>query len=144
MVDTNPKWLSLLYKYDVDTLTAIGPLDKYDLLIDCVGNTELVRLFVEQAKSSSRALILSSGLALNQESLPSAVDEHKKVSSSVAFDRHKFWRDATRSVQSGIINLDDHTLAIEPLEAYEKVWASVERQEQFNVLLRASEELVAL
>lgn len=33
---TRPRWLSFLHKYAVDTLTGLGPLDKYDYLGDTV------------------------------------------------------------------------------------------------------------
>ena len=49
--------------------------------------------------------------------------------------------EAVQLVNSDSIRLEDHTVAVEPLEHYEKAWDSIRSGKQFNVLLSVSREL---
>ena len=51
---TRPRWLSFLHKYAVDTLTGLGPLDKYDYLVDTTGKPDVLARLVEGSRPSAK------------------------------------------------------------------------------------------
>ena len=136
VIDSNPRWLSLLYKYDINTLSELGALDKYDYLIESSSKPEALNHLM--AHSSPRAKLLVIGPPSNGASEPasgSLAGDNRVVRSWGAAQRDS-WDEAIRLVHTGKIDLDEHTAVVEPLEPYPKEWTSGAGDE-FNVLLQA-------
>ena len=62
VVDPQAKWLPFLAKYDVDTLTDLDSLDKYDYLI-ATGGEDLLNGSVKSAESATKILVIGASLA---------------------------------------------------------------------------------
>ena len=58
VVDRSLRWLGLLYKYDVDTLTELGEPGGYDYFIDTTGNGEMVPDLIDKSGQSAKLLLL--------------------------------------------------------------------------------------
>ena len=143
-VDRDNSRLGLLHKYDIDTLTELGSLDKYDYLVEASGNEQVIAQLIENSKPSAKVLLL--GLPYTQpiQAVFSTVTTYDKVIYGSVASHSKDWEAAIQMVHSGGINLDDHIAVVEPLESYQQVWADVEARQQFKVLLRISKDLEAL
>ncbi len=135
VVDENDRWLSLLDKYEVDTLQELGPLESYDYLVETQGDSEAI------AK-----LLSGSGPAANVIAMGARSDNEKKANNprlvcpaDSASKEHL--KEALRLVNSGAVGLEDHTASVEPLEAYENAWEGLRSGKRFNVLLSVSPEL---
>ena len=144
MIDSNPRRLSLLYKYEVDTLAELGSLDEYDYLIDTSGDPEVRQRILKTFRPMVKILLLdppctSPGQVDTAESTPLG-----EVISTRMGTQPQDWTQAIRLVQKGIVRLDDHAITVEPLQAYPDAWENLQSQESFNVLLRVSDELEAL
>lgn len=143
-VDSNRRWLSFLHKYDMDTFTELGPLDRYDYVVETTGKPGALAGLTENSKPSAQVLSLSHLGAVSGGDGSAAVPDAGKLvygpSSSSASD----WDQAIKLVAKGVIRLDDHTNAVEPLESYLKAWSSVADGDTFKVLLRVNKDLEAL
>ena len=118
VVDAEPRWMSLLHKYDVDTLAEAEDLERFDNVVNATGD-------------GSRA---------TARNAPSA-DGVGSVSDS---DQRESWKEAIQLVRQGVVRLDDHTDTVEPFEAYGRAWERVRAREHINVLLQVSKELEPL
>ena len=143
-VDRDPRRLNLLHKYDIDTLAGLGPLDKYDYIVEASGNEEVLPYLIEKSKPSANLLLLGLPYVRPVQVAFSSVTSYDKVICGSVASQPKDWEEAIRLVNNGVISLDDHTAVVEPLEAYQKAWAGVEAGEHFKLLLTVSKELEAL
>ena len=143
-VDRNPRWLRLLYKYDVDTLTEFGEPGGYDYLIDTTGSREMLPYLKDNSGPSVKVLLLGRSDDDSLLSYLNTESSHNNVFHSCLANRRDTWREAIGLVHRGVVRLEDHTASVEPLEAYRRAWSSLEDEKQFKVLLRVSEELEAL
>ena len=139
-VDDDPRRLLLLYKYDVDTLTKLGAIDKYDYLVAASEDAEVVRLVIKDSSPSSQILLLGPH---ESRILQTDTGEEKLIHIPAA-PCDADWAEAVRLVQSGTIRLDDHTATVEALENYQKAWEGLKTGNEFNVLLNVSKELAAI
>ena len=140
-VDTDPRRLELLGKYDVDTLSELGGLDRFDYLVEASGNEQVLPHLIEHSKPSARILLLGLPYTTPVLATFSTVTSYDKVIVGSVASRPADWKQAISLVHKGAINLEDHTAVVEPLDSYQKVWESLENREQFKVLLRVSKEL---
>ena len=144
VVDPESRWLSLLYKYDVDTLTELGDLSLYDYLIETRGSEEILPYLGENSKPSAKLLLLAPPPSALSNASNGPTTGSGNVVRTYGASHPRVWKEATRLVSAKAINLDDHTSVVEPLDAYDRVWKSLEAREQFKVLLSANRELEAL
>jgi threonine dehydrogenase-like Zn-dependent dehydrogenase len=135
VVDQNDRWLSLLDKYEVDTLRELGPLEGYDYLIETQGNPESVAKLISGCNPA--ASVISMGTRSDGEN--GAGNPNLVCPANSASREHL--NEALRLVNSGAVSLEDHTASVEPLEAYESAWEGLRSGKQFNVLLSVSPEL---
>jgi threonine dehydrogenase-like Zn-dependent dehydrogenase len=135
VVDQNDRWLSLLDKYEVDTLQELGPLDGYDYLIDTGGSPGSVDELLSGCAPTATVVALYVRVAIDDQS------RNSRVIYASASPAPKHRHEALRLVSSGLVSLNDHTASVEPLEAYEKAWEGLRSGKQFNVLLCVSREL---
>ena len=143
-VDRDLRRLNLLHKYDVDTLTELGDLDRYDYIVEASGNEDVLPHLIEKSKPSAKLLLLGLPYTRPVQAIFSTVTGYDKVIYGSVASQRNDWVEAIRLIHTGAIKLDDHTAVVEPLEAYKKAWASVEAREHFKVLLNVSKDLEAL
>ena len=143
-VDPDPRRLDLLHKYDIDTLAELGPLDKYDYLVEASGNEDVLPHLIESSKPSVKLLLLGLPYSRPIQAGFSTVTSYDKLIIGSVASRSRDWGEAIRIVHSGEVSLDDHTAVVEPLENYRKAWNNLETREHFKVLLTVSKELEAL
>ena len=143
-VDRDPRRLNLLYKYDIDTLTELGDLDKFDYIVEASGNETILPQLIEGSKPSAKLLLLGLPYTRPVETTFSSVTSSDKVIYGSIASHRNDWKEAIRLVQADGVRLDDHTAVIQPLEAYEKAWASLETRDHFKTLLKVSNELDGL
>ena len=129
-----------MHKYDLDTLTSLGDLTKYDYFVLTSGNEEMLPQVVAGSNACARILVLG----LPDQGTSKAAAPQEKVVSIPAATQGKVWKEAIRLVHTGAINLEDHTVEIESLEDYCKAWAGVETGERFKVLLSMGNGMEAL
>lgn len=143
-VDTDSRRLDLLHKYDINTLNALGPLDKYDYLVEASGNEQVLPRLIEGSRPSAKLLFL--GLPYTQPVLASfsTVTGYDKVIYGSVASQRQDWEEAIRLVHIGAVSLVDHTSVVEQLADYRKAWENVEARDQLKVLLLVSEELETL
>lgn len=141
VVDDNSRWVSLLYKYEMDTLADLGTLEKFDYLIEANGDPKVVAHLLDKSNSQTKLLLIGPPCTRRVEPPPGGAQPHNKLVWSSGAGRLEDWKEAIRLVQKEIINLDDHIAAVKTLEAYTKAWEEVKSGEQFKVLLKASEAL---
>ena len=144
VVDPDPRRLSLLHKYDVDTLNEAGDLERYDYVVDAAGDSNLATQLKEGSQVpeilSLSASVSRDNSRLNAGTIPGAGDP---ASDSNSHQRDS-WQEAISLVRKGAVRLDDHTDAVEPFEAYGKAWERARAREHINVLLQVSKELEPL
>jgi len=138
VVDQNDRWLSLLDKYEVDTLQELGPLEGYHYLIDTNGNPESI---AELLSGCGPTAIVSSLAAQGADG--NKIDNSGIVLAAKS-PTNAHVQEALRLVSSGLVRLEDHTASVEPLESYEKAWEGLRSGKQFNVLLSICRELEEL
>ena len=141
VVDPDESRLKLLQKYDIDTLTELGPLDRFTYLIEVSGNERSIPPLIEESAPSSKILLL--GLPYT-EAVPitfSTVTSYDKVIIGSVASRREDWDEAIKLIQKGQINLDDHTATVEPLSNYLEAWSATRTRQQLKVLLQVSEGL---
>lgn len=131
VVDHNDRWLSFLDKYEVDTLPTIDSVDEFDYLIDTDQDTNFVpRLLSRHAKST--ALISLKSLSTTSE---------VKQGCTAASPSKKYINEALGLINSGDINLEDHTASVSALDDYDRTWKTLENGNYFNVLLNSNRDL---
>lgn len=143
-VDPNSRWLSLLQKYDIDTLTELGPLGRYSYLVETTGSSDEVANLVENSSPSAKILSVGTGCVpaiLAADSLPKHAG--KLILSPTAV-LSADWGQAVKMISKGVIRLDDHAGTVKPLESYEKAWDGMASGHHFKFLLNVSEELGSL
>lgn len=141
-VDGHSRRLSLLHRYDVDTLIDPIALETYDYLIYAHQEADGLANIGKIAKPSSGLLVLG-----HPEPISTAVQESDVTSQTIykeAATQSKSWKEAIQLIRRGHLRLDEHTTAIMPLEKYNQAWTSVKNQQQFSLLLSGSESLEAL
>jgi 2-desacetyl-2-hydroxyethyl bacteriochlorophyllide A dehydrogenase len=135
VVDREQRRLQLLYKYGVNTRTEMETLTEFDYLIDATGDAAVIPHLIERSRSSAKILLLGlpyAGTVPVRFSTMPCYD--KELHGSIASERQD-WRKAIRLIQTGAVNLGDHTATIMPLESYERAWQAVRSYECFKVLL---------
>jgi len=137
VVDPDNGRLALLEKYDINTLTQLGVLDKFDYLIEASGDSEVLADLVDGSKPSAKVISLDVG-----SSKDSPTDG--KVVSLPPEGQPDDWRTAINWIKKRTVSLDDHIAAARPLEDYEKAWLDLESGKRFNVLLSVSKDLESL
>lgn len=143
-VDSNPRWLSLLNRYDVDTLAELGPLGEYDYVIDTSGTPHLQSHLLNDSKPGTVLLLVESPCASGGKIEPVDPTGNSKVISTPTGTVRQNWKEAFSLVQKGVIRLDDHAAVVESFQDYQKVWESLQSRKLFGELLRVSDELEAL
>ena len=144
VIDRDTRWLALLNKYDVDTLTEVGPLDKYDYVVETTGNQDVLQHLAEASPSSAKMLFLRLPCSETPRSLRDQVTSLSNATRSIGARHSRSWKDALGLIRAGAIGLEEHTALVEPLEAYRDAMASVGSQKVFSILLRVSEDLEAM
>ena len=132
VIDQNERWLSLLDKYEMDTLQEPDPLAGYDYLIETEGDDESLARLLAECGPTATVLVL--GPRDNQSNDPRLVYTAELPSQARLHQ-------ALGLVNSRVVSLEDHTASVEQLEAYETVWEDLQSGKQFNVLLSVSREL---
>ena len=135
VVDQNERWLSLLDKYEVDTLRELGPVEDYDYLIETLGNPESLDKLLSGCGPTAKVVALDA-----QTGEDTLADNPKLVHAGESPTKERL-KEALRLVNSGVVRLEDHTASVEPLEAYESAWEELRSGKRFNVLLSVSREL---
>jgi len=135
VVDRNDRRLSLLDKYEVDTLQELGPLEGYDYLIDTSRSPESIAKLLSGRSPTATVISLAAQAADDNQ-----VDSPELVYAAES-PAKKHVQEALRLVSSRMVSLEDHTASVEPLEAYKKAWEDLRSGKQFNVLLSVSREL---
>ncbi len=141
VVDQDERRLRLLHKYDVNTWQQLGPLEEFDCLVDATGDEEVIPQLIERSKRSAKILLL--GLPYGRPvsvSFGSVPCYDKEIYGSIASARRD-WEEAIALVRSHVVNLDDHTATVLPLESYEAAWKAVQERERFKVLLTCNASL---
>jgi len=141
VIDSNQRWLSLLHRYDIDTLTSIDDFGRYDLLVAADGSSEISSLVSQIAGSSPRVLIMGDYLPIDPSNGQGTASDYIRMSGTAP---SVHWKEAMLLVNKGIIKLEDHTVRVEPLENYRTVWDGFESNSPIKVLLLANKELAAL
>ena len=136
-VDGHEKFSALLHKYEIDTLSELGPLDQYDFLVDTSQDPGILDRLIEGSKPSAK--ILSFGPV---SSRPASHAGKLVYASGTASPED--WKQAVRLIQTGSLSLVDHISAIEPLEYYRRAAESMANSKHLKVLLSASRELESL
>ncbi len=140
-IDPDPRRLKLLEKYDVDTLTELGSLSRFDYLVEASGKEEVLPRLIEQSKPSAKLLLLGLPYTTPVRAAFSTVTSYDKVIFGSVASQSTDWKQAIHLVHTGAINLEDHTAVVEPLDSYQKAWESLENLEQLKLLLRVSKDL---
>jgi 2-desacetyl-2-hydroxyethyl bacteriochlorophyllide A dehydrogenase len=144
VIDHDAKRLALLQRYDVNTQETLDGLDAFDYLIDASGDEEVLARLIEQSKASAKILLL--GLPYDQRVpvlFASVPCYDKTIIGSIASQRRD-WQAAIELMRRQVIDLDDHTAHVLPLEAYESAWSAVRGHERFKVLLTCSSTLTGM
>ena len=144
VVDRQPKWLPLMAKYDVSTLSEMDSLDNYDYLIATESGQDTWARLAENPTPSTKILVLGSAYANDGSAGASANLSESNVIFSNGAVKRSSWEEAVRLVLSGRISLVDHTAVVEPLEDYREVWNGLENGEQFKSLLCVNRDLELL
>jgi threonine dehydrogenase-like Zn-dependent dehydrogenase/glycosyltransferase involved in cell wall biosynthesis len=142
-VDPNSRWLSLLHKYDVDTLNELDSLEDYDHLVEATGDPEVRAWLLAKSDASASLVLLDLPCRLSAGQGFEVLTGNRVVKETLA-GGHVSWGEAVHLVRHGIVRLDDHTASVRPLEAYQEAWASSARGEYLKVLLSTNKELEAL
>ena len=137
VVDPNHRWLSLLYKYDINTLSELGALDKYDYLIETTNDLENLSYLVANSNPSAKLLVIGPPSAGENDPASEMLAGDNRVVRSWGAAQRDSLDEAIRLVTTGKIDLDEHTAVVEPLERYPKEWPRYGTGDGFNVLLQA-------
>ena len=144
VVDQDEGRLRLLHKYDVNTWQDIESLAGFDYLIDTTENGECISRLIIDAKPSAKILLVRPACVDTIHQPPNAQlgynGDKQKIYSSGTGERRD-WEKAIRLVQDYAINLDDHTMNVLTLEAYQTAWQGVRKHETFKALLLCSSDL---
>lgn len=143
-VDPNPRWLSMLDKYDVDTLTEIGSLYSYDYFIETTGSCSVLTEIIENSSPSAKILCVCADSTPISVSRYSAIMNSNKIVNVNKLIEVSDWENAINMISKSVIRLDDHTTEVEPLESYEKAWDDLDSGNHFSFLLNLSKELESL
>jgi len=123
-IDSNAANLALLQKYDTDTLSTPGPLEKYEYLVDAGDDESGVQ--TSDSTSSGRVVALDTNSGTNGN------------------PRETDWTEAIQLVHRGAINLEEHAEDVVPLEDYQDIWVKSQSKDHFKSLIRVSDDLGAL
>ena len=143
VVGRESKWLHFLSKYEVDTLTELGSLEKYDYLV-ATGSEDMLNGLVRSVESNTKILVIGSPSSINGRTLASLELEQSETIFNDGAVKPESWDEASRLVLSGQISLDNHTAVVESLEDYRLAWEAVASGERFNSLLCISRDLELL
>jgi len=136
VVDDEARWLSVLHKYDINTLDHIDGLESFDYVVETTGEPEMAARIIEGASAKAKILFLTPS-----HDLPS--DDSRVVSgSSIASGPN--WEKAIFYIREGIIRLEEHTATVEVLENYQKALDRLDCKKSFTVLINPSKDLGAL
>ena len=144
VVDSHSPWLAHLFKYDVDTLSELGELGKFDYLIETSGDDSQPQKLIEGAGPDAKLLLLGSPYEQPTHRIIAEAKNGKNILAGRPEQQGPSWVEAIQSIESGAICLDEHTTMVEPIESYKKAWESVETAVNMRVLLSFNPDLEAL
>ena len=144
IVDSDPRLVSLIYRYEIDTLTELPDLEQYDVLVDTSTNQQAISQFIEQSRASATVLALGLPCDSPVEQRVVGPNGGPAVVRSWGPGNKDDWREAIGLMRAGTVRLDDHISEVLPLKAYREAWSSMAEREHIKVLLSASEELGTL
>ena len=141
VVDRDERWLRMLHKYDVNIWKDLESSDGFDYLIDTTGNGKYISQVIDEAKPSTKILLVGPPCTDPVHlSVSEPLGDGKEIYSS-GVGEPKDWEEAIRLIQTYAINLDDHTMNILTLESYETAWKGVQEHELFKALLLCNSAL---
>ena len=113
VVDPDPHRLRLLQKYDIDTLTELEGLGRYDYLVEASGCYDREPHLLDKSNPSAKFLFLGVPYSSPVQTLDNTVTGYDKAIYASLASRRSDWEDAIRLIHSGVIRLDDHTAVVE-------------------------------
>ena len=143
-VDPDPRWLSLLYKHEIDTLGRLNDIQDFDVLVEASGDGQMLKQLADGASPRARIVYLGPPFTNFSANGTAQAFGDRRVFGGFPARHPKSWTEAINLVQSGAVNLVDHTSSVEPLEAFLGAWDMVETGERFKVLLGVAGDLEAL
>ena len=144
MVDDQPRWLSLMAKYDVNTLSRLDSVEKFDYLIATGSEANPWEGSENNYKPTAKFLVIETNPAGNSGHSRLANPSASKIIYQNGAVRPNSWEKAVSLVLSGHVNLGDHMADVKSLEDYSKVWEESANEKQFKTLLNVNQDLVLL
>lgn len=141
VMDLTPRWLPMLDKYDIDTITRLDHMESYDYLIDASEDHTMTKHLLDESVSLAPILII--GHSCRACYSPSDL-EHNPRLFHAEIPMEKDWKEAINLIDNVQVSLDEHAAVVEPLEEYQKAWSSMRLKEHFKILLSPSSDLAAL
>ena len=138
VVDQDPARLGLARRHNIEGRSDVDGMGDFDYLVECSGNESIIPRMIEDSKPSAKIVLV--GLPYTRPvsvSFSSVTSYDKEIYGSVASHRRD-WEEAIGLVGGGMIDLEDHTSTIMPLERYNAAWQRHSRREQLKVLLEIS------
>jgi D-arabinose 1-dehydrogenase-like Zn-dependent alcohol dehydrogenase len=144
MVDDRSRWLGLMAKYDVSTLSKLDSTEKYDYLVATESEQNPWDGSNSNYKLSAKFLAFRSAPANDGGHSAPENPNHAGVTYSNGAVKPSSWEEAVRLVLSGRVNLADHMAAVKSLEDYREAWEQSANGEQFKTLLSVNQDLELL
>ena len=141
VVDPEEKFLSLLWRYNVDTLTTENTLNKFDVIINTSLANESTTTSIEGANPSAKVLTIGHPAASATKPVSATGNRNQAQFYDLTNSLQVDWREAIQLVNKGAINLEDHTSVVFSLENYQAAWKAVEERRHLGVLINANQEL---
>jgi threonine dehydrogenase-like Zn-dependent dehydrogenase len=130
-----------LFKYEVNTHTKLGDLDRFDHFVVARASREPLTRVVDESSPNARILVLDiPQLGVGPVDGEKITEHSKMIYGKGAFTRDR-WKEAVRLIRDKAINLVDHSSNVLPLEQYPEASASADSGEAFKVLLSVNSDL---
>lgn len=141
IVDTNTNLLAILRKYDIDTGSRLFPQEFFDYLIDnSIGNEGSKQISEHEDVTATKIRIRS---VEEQDYVPDT--GIVKPTLNIPKDQFELdWKEAIRLIDTGTINLADHTSVVYPLEGYQDSWDFADNHQHYKILLNPNQTLEGL